>query len=154
MDVASSQAATASTASAASAAAAAAYAAVDTDPGPAQYTVPVVAATSGGGSASSATASAGGSATATTPAAKTSASANAQPPAGPLEPFAGAVTTVFAGQNIEVNFRVAHDPNEIVIVYRNAETGEIINQVPPEAIVRLAEFFQREASGAILDQGA
>jgi|GEM_PF-6859927 len=153
MDVASSQAAIASTASAASAAAAAAYAAVDTDPGPAQYTVPVVAA-SGGGSASSATASAGGSATATTPAAKTSASANAQPPAGPLEPFAGAVTTVFAGQNIEVNFRVAHDPNEIVIVYRNAETGEIINQVPPEAIVRLAEFFQREASGAILDQGA
>jgi uncharacterized FlaG/YvyC family protein len=64
------------------------------------------------------------------------------------------VTTVFAGQDIEVNFRVAHDPNEIVIVYRNAQTGEIINQVPPEAIVRLAEFFQREASGAILDQGA
>ena len=25
---------------------------------------------------------------------------------------------------------------------------------PKEAIVRLAEFFQREASGAILDQGA
>jgi len=150
MDVASSQAATAS-ASAASAAAAAAYAAVDADPGPAQYTVPVAAS---GGSAVVATASASGTPSATTPSSRASAAASSQPPVGPLEPFAGAVTTVFAGQNIEVNFRVAHDPNEIVIVYRNAQTGEIINQVPPEAIVRLAEFFQREASGAILDQGA
>jgi len=151
MDVATSQAATAS---AASAAAAAAYAAIDTDPGPAQYTVPSVVS---GGSASGSAPSTGGSSNATaatTPAAKAAAANGGQPTPGPLQSFAGAVTTVFAGQDIEVNFRVAHDPNEIVIVYRNAETGEIINQVPPEAIVRLAEFFQREAAGAILDQGA
>jgi uncharacterized FlaG/YvyC family protein len=64
------------------------------------------------------------------------------------------VLTVFAGQNVEVCFRVAHDPNEIVIVYRNAQTGEIINQVPSESILRLAEFFQSQAIGALLDKGA
>jgi len=151
MDVASTQSAAAS--SSAAAAAAAAYAAFDTDPGPAQYTVPaapsVPAASSSSGSSGSSTSS-----TPSIASAQATAEGKSQPPAGPLEPFAGAVTTVFAGQDIEVNFRVAHDPNEIVIVYRNAQTGEIINQVPPEAIVRLAEFFQREASGAILDQGA
>jgi len=145
MDVASSPAATASAASAA-----AAYSVVSTDPGPAQYTAPSVV--SGASPAANVSASGSSSASATSP--TTSAAAKSEPPAGPLQSFAGAVTTVFAGQDIEVNFRVAHDPNEIVIVYRNAETGEIINQVPPEAIVRLAEFFQREASGAILDQGA
>jgi len=145
MDVASS-----STASA-TAAAAAAYAAVVTDPGPAPYTAPSPAYVSAP-SSSSVVATPGSAAA--TPTSKAAADGEGQPPAGPLQSFAGAVTTVFAGQDIEVNFRVAHDPNEIVIVYRNAETGAIINQVPPEAIVRLAEFFQREASGAILDQGA
>jgi len=143
MDVASS--------STASATAAAAYAAVATDPGSAPYAAPSPAAVSvpspSGGTASTETAAA-------TPTSKDAADGQSQPTAGPLQSFAGAVTTVFAGQDIEVNFRVAHDPNEIVIVYRNAETGAIINQVPSEAIVRLAEFFQREASGAILDQGA
>jgi uncharacterized FlaG/YvyC family protein len=125
---------------------------VDTDPGPAEYTVPT--AVSGGAAPTAAVAPASGTTSATPAGSKAPGADNGQPPAGPLQSFAGAVTTVFAGQDIEVNFRVAHDPNEIVIVYRNAQTGEIINQVPPEAIVRLAEFFQREASGAILDQGA
>jgi uncharacterized FlaG/YvyC family protein len=143
--------ATSSTASATAAAAAAAYAAVDTDPGPATYTTPSPAY--GNAPAAAGAVVSAGSAAATPPS-KAAGDGQGKPPAGPLQSFAGAVTTVFAGQDIEVDFRVAHDPNEIVIVYRNAETGEIVNQVPKEAIVRLAEFFQREASGAILDQGA
>jgi len=119
-----------------------------TDPGPAPYATPgavPVASDAGTATAPTAKAAAAGN--------LSSDSAKSDDSAGPLQSFAGAVQTVFAGQNIEVNFRVAHDPNEIVIVYRNAQTGQIINQVPPEAIVRLAEFFQREASGALVDQG-
>jgi hypothetical protein len=140
MDVASLQTASATAAAATAAAAAAQYAATDADPGPAQYLTAETVAPAGTAAA--------------TPTSPAAAIGSGEPPAGPLQSFAGAVTTLFAGQDIEVNFRVAHDPNQIVIVYRDAQTGEVINQVPSETIVRLAEFFQREASGALLDQGA
>jgi uncharacterized FlaG/YvyC family protein len=69
------------------------------------------------------------------------------------EPFHSTVGAVFNGSDVDVSFRVAHDPEQIVVVYRNAQTGEVVNQVPSEAIIQLAEFFQREATGALFDQG-
>lgn len=71
--------------------------------------------------------------------------------------LSSAVSAVFAGSSphgIEVSLRVAHHPNEIIAVFRDKVTGEIINQVPSETVVQLAEFFQQEASGALLDREA
>jgi uncharacterized FlaG/YvyC family protein len=55
------------------------------------------------------------------------------------------------GAKVSVSFRVLHHPNEIVTVFRNAETGEEIVQFPPEAMILIAEFFDKLA-GAVLDR--
>ncbi|MFN2462009.1 MAG: hypothetical protein ABR591_15230 [Candidatus Velthaea sp.] len=66
------------------------------------------------------------------------------------------IAHVFGGgsgqRNVEVNLRVAKHPDEIIAVFRDATTGEVISQVPTETIVRLAEFFEQEASGALFDR--
>ncbi|MBV8152455.1 MAG: flagellar protein FlaG [Candidatus Eremiobacteraeota bacterium] len=53
--------------------------------------------------------------------------------------------------NVDVSFRVVHDPNEIVTVFTNRDTGQEIAQFPPEIMVQLAEFFQKIA-GAVMDR--
>jgi uncharacterized FlaG/YvyC family protein len=55
------------------------------------------------------------------------------------------------GANVSVSFRVVHHPNEIVTVFRNADTGEEIVQFPPETMIMMAEFFDKLA-GAVLDR--
>jgi hypothetical protein len=57
------------------------------------------------------------------------------------------------GGNVSVSFRVVHHPNEIVTVFRNADTGEVIAQFPPETMILIAQFFDKLA-GATLDQTA
>lgn len=77
--------------------------------------------------------------------------------APPVERLSSAVSAIFAGSSadgVEVSLRVAHHPDEIIAVFRDARTGEVINQVPSETVVRLAEFFQQEAAGALLDRDA
>ena len=54
---------------------------------------------------------------------------------------------------VDVSFRVTHDPNEIVTVFTNHDTGEEIAQFPPEIMVQIAEFFQKIA-GAVMDRKA
>lgn len=54
-------------------------------------------------------------------------------------------------QTIAVSFQVATDPNEIVTVFRDTKTNEVIAQFPPEIMVKIAEFFNK-LSGATLDQ--
>ncbi|MBV8600517.1 MAG: flagellar protein FlaG [Candidatus Eremiobacteraeota bacterium] len=56
-------------------------------------------------------------------------------------------------QQFEVSFRVEHDPNEIVTVFRDAATGQEIAQFPPEVMVQLAQFFQKIA-GDVVDRSA
>jgi len=55
--------------------------------------------------------------------------------------------------SVDVSFRIVHDPNEIVTVFTNHDTGEEIAQFPPEIMVQLAEFFQKIA-GAVMDRKA
>ncbi|MGD0050822.1 MAG: flagellar protein FlaG [Vulcanimicrobiaceae bacterium] len=57
------------------------------------------------------------------------------------------------GAQVSVQFRVVHDPNEIVTVFTNAQTGQVITQFPPESMVLIAQFFNKLA-GAVLDQSA
>jgi hypothetical protein len=57
------------------------------------------------------------------------------------------------GSQVSVQFRVVHDPNEIVTVFTNAQTGQVITQFPPESMVLIAQFFNKLA-GAVLDHSA
>ena len=59
---------------------------------------------------------------------------------------------VGGGSHVSVQFRVV-GPNEIVTVFTNADTGEVITQFPPEAMVLIAQFFNKLA-GAVLDRTA
>jgi uncharacterized FlaG/YvyC family protein len=109
------------------------------DPGTAHYTLPAVPSAP---------------ASVATPSSAAQTSGTPVKASGETATFHAAVGAVFNGSEIDVSFRVAHDPNQIVIVYRNAQTGEVVNQIPSEAIIQLAEFFQREATGALVDKGA
>jgi uncharacterized FlaG/YvyC family protein len=60
---------------------------------------------------------------------------------------------VGGGANVAVTFRVVHGLNEIVTVFTNADTGEVITQTPPEALVLIAQFFNKMA-GALVDRTA
>jgi hypothetical protein len=59
---------------------------------------------------------------------------------------------VGGGSHISVQFRVVGQ-NEIVTVFKNSETGEVITQFPPEAMVLIAQFFNKLA-GAVIDRTA
>jgi hypothetical protein len=59
---------------------------------------------------------------------------------------------VGGGSHVSVQFRVV-GPNEIVTVFKNSETGEVITQFPPEAMVLIAQFFNKLA-GAVVDRTA
>ncbi|MGD1066621.1 MAG: flagellar protein FlaG [Vulcanimicrobiaceae bacterium] len=60
---------------------------------------------------------------------------------------------VGSGSQVSVQFRVVHDPNEIVTVFTNAQTGQVITQFPPESMVLIAQFFNKLA-GAVVDHSA
>ena len=60
---------------------------------------------------------------------------------------------VGSGSKVSISFRVVHGPNEIVTVFTNSETGELISEFPPEAMVLIAQFFNKLA-GAVLDRTA
>lgn len=57
------------------------------------------------------------------------------------------------GSKVSVQFRVLHHPNEIVTVFKNAETGEEIAQFPAETMIQIAQFFDKLA-GAVVDRNA
>ena len=59
---------------------------------------------------------------------------------------------VGGGAKVSVQYRVV-EPNEIVTVFTNAETGQVITQFPSEAMVQIAQFFNKLA-GAVVDRTA
>ena len=59
---------------------------------------------------------------------------------------------VGGGSHVAVQFRVVGQ-NEIVTVFKNAETGAVITQFPSEAMVLIAQFFNKLA-GAVVDRTA
>ncbi|HEY9179931.1 MAG TPA: flagellar protein FlaG [Candidatus Baltobacteraceae bacterium] len=66
---------------------------------------------------------------------------------------------IFAGGGIpkpvavNVSYRVEHDPNIIVTVFTDPTTGQEIAQIPPEVMVQIAQFFDKQ-SGVTLDRSA
>ncbi len=65
-------------------------------------------------------------------------------------PLAQAATEVFApGIAVSVSYQQVHNHQEIVTVFKDASTGQIVNQVPPEILLRLAAFFDQMAGGLV-----
>ena len=60
---------------------------------------------------------------------------------------------VGGGSNVSVQFKVSHGPNEIVTVFTNKDTGEVISEFPAESMVLIAQFFNKLA-GAVVDRTA
>lgn len=54
-------------------------------------------------------------------------------------------------QNVQVSFRIESDPNEIVTVFTDKQTGKTIVQFPSETLVALAQFFNK-LGGGLLDK--
>jgi uncharacterized FlaG/YvyC family protein len=55
--------------------------------------------------------------------------------------------------DVDVSYRVVHDPNMIVTVFTDPKTGEEIAQVPSEMMIQIAQFFDKQ-SGVTLDRSA
>ncbi len=90
---------------------------------------------------------------------------NAAPPVPQALPHAdpGVLSPVVAklfGQDgipkpvaVNVSYRVEHDPNMIVTVFTDPQTGREIAQMPAEILVQIAQFFDKQ-SGVTLDRSA
>ena len=77
-----------------------------------------------------------------------------KPPHGGDETLHRALShLVGGGSNVTVQFRVVHGPNEIVTVFKNTDTGEVISECPAESMVLIAQFFNKLA-GAVVDRTA
>ncbi len=77
----------------------------------------------------------------------------AQAPAGDQTLHHALSQLVGGGANVSVQFEVTHDPNEVVTVFKNVETGQVITQFPRESMVLIAQFFNQLA-GAVVDRSA
>jgi FlaG protein len=70
----------------------------------------------------------------------------------PDETLSQALSTLAGGgANVSVSFQVLEHPDQIVTVFKNADTGEVITQFPAQTMVVLAQFFNKLA-GAVLDR--
>ena len=52
-------------------------------------------------------------------------------------------------QNISVSFQVEQNPNEIVTVFTDTQTGKVIVQFPSETLIALAKFFDKLDGGVV-----
>ncbi|HEX3463997.1 MAG TPA: hypothetical protein VHS78_08125 [Candidatus Elarobacter sp.] len=78
---------------------------------------------------------------------------HAPPEHGPDATLHAALSSlVGGGSQVSVQFKVVGQ-NEIVTVFKNAETGQEITQFPAEAMVLIAQFFNKLA-GAVVDRTA
>jgi len=54
-------------------------------------------------------------------------------------------------QNVSVSFQVEQNPNEIVTVFTDKQTGKVIVQFPSETLIALAKFFDK-LDGSVVNQ--
>ncbi len=66
-------------------------------------------------------------------------------------PKANRLVKQLGGQNSELSISVDKGSKKIIVKIVNSETKEVIRQIPPEELVRLAESLQ-EPSGSLVDQ--
>jgi flagellar protein FlaG len=110
--------------------------------GPAPGTVPVVSGTDSGAADGGANSSIGATpGLATLP---------AGPPAGSKKgaedaTLASGVAKLYNAQeqNVSVSFQIEQNPNEIVTVFTDKQTGKVIVQFPSETLIALAKFFDK-----------
>lgn len=53
--------------------------------------------------------------------------------------------------NVQVSFQVLHNPDEVVTVFTDKSTGKEIIQFPSQALIALAEMYDKDA-GKVLDK--
>lgn len=56
-----------------------------------------------------------------------------------------------AEANVQVSFQVLTDPDEVVTVFTDKSTGKEIIQFPSQALIALAEMYDKDA-GKVLDK--
>ena len=56
-----------------------------------------------------------------------------------------------AEQNVQVSFQVLKNPDEVVTVFTDKSTGKEIVQFPSQALIALAEMYDKDA-GKVLDK--
>ena len=96
-------------------------------PSPAAATVPVHSTTSG-----------------------TAQSASNQPTDTTLSPVVAKLFNA-AEQNVQVSFQVLTNPDEVVTVFTDKSTGKEIIQFPSQALIALAQMYDKDA-GKVLDK--
>jgi hypothetical protein len=79
-----------------------------------------------------------------------SAGGSNQPTDGTLAPVVAKLFNT-AEQNVAVSFEVLHNPDEVVTVFTDKATGKEIVQFPSQALVALAEMYDKNA-GNVLDK--
>jgi len=72
-----------------------------------------------------------------------------------IDSHLGAAASAFfhAPRPLSVEFHTDSHPNEIVTILRDATTGQVYAEFPPDAVARLADFFNHLA-GFVVDQKA
>lgn len=74
------------------------------------------------------------------------------------KPLSSTIAKLFAGSSsdgsaaLSVSYRV-EKPNEVITVFSDPVTGQEVAQFPAEAMVQIAQFFDK-SSGVTLDQNA
>jgi uncharacterized FlaG/YvyC family protein len=77
--------------------------------------------------------------------------------AAPPQQSAGTLSPVVAKlfnaseDNVTVSFQVTSDPDEVVTVFTDKSTGKEIIQFPSQALIALAEMYDKDA-GKVLDK--
>jgi flagellar protein FlaG len=56
-------------------------------------------------------------------------------------------------QNVSVSFQIEQNPNEIVTVFTDKQTGKVIVQFPSETLIALAKFFDK-LDGSVVNKKA
>jgi len=117
-------------------------------PQPAPAPTPAPVPLSAGGSSGSSVAT-----TATNPLTASgaqSAPASNQPSDSTLSPVVAKLFNT-AAANVSVSFQVTTNPDEVVTVFTDKATGKEIIQFPSQALIALAEMYDKDA-GKVLDK--
>ena len=114
-------------------------------PDPTPTPVPVSAGSSGSSGTATTTAT-----HALTASGAPSSPASNQPDDTTLSPVVAKLFNT-AAQNVSVSFQVTTNPDEVVTVFTDKATGKEIIQFPSQALIALAEMYDKDA-GKVLDK--
>jgi len=87
------------------------------------------------------------------PGAAAPASADREPPAAAVADAVQVINTSLQGQSLGVRFEVDSATDRLVVKVVDRDSGELIRQMPSEAVLRLAQVLGR-APGALVSQSA